>query len=234
MSSVAAKQIENPLLSRYPSQPAPASQASRQNIKPLEPTTHHNVPPTASALSSNQPPRRSYDDGLVFPLADSKPTSTVSDAAAASVKLVYNTSGCWVRVLGISTEDQLNDAMQHLKTHGAVKKRLGSISPTSNIILLQYSSPFEAMAASASTFIQLTPYFYLAAQRLEDSDPVLQRLLADNPSENIWGAPRKAKEEKKDIVIDETDIFLSAPPKKEIVERGFFESLACWLFSITD
>lgn len=233
MSTVAAKKIENPLLSRYPSQPAPASQPSR----PLEPATHHNVPRTSSALSSNPPPRRSYDDGLAFPLAEPelKSTSTANAATVVSApKPVYNTSGCWVRVLGISTSDQLDDAMKHLNTYGSIKQRLGNISPTSNIIFLQYSSPFEAMTASASTFIQLTSYFYLAVQRLEDSDPVLQRLLAGNPSDNIWGVPRKAAEEKKDLSIDETDIFLSPPPKKETPQRVFFESLLCWFLSITD
>lgn len=228
MSSVTGKQIENPLLSRYPAQPSRSS-------KPLEPTTHHNVPKISSSFASNPPPRRSYDDGLIFPLPESKATKIAdADAATPAVpKPMYSTEGCWVRVSGLMTGDHLDAAMQHLQKYGFIKQRLGNISPTCNIIVVQYSSQFEAMAASASTFIPLTPYFYVAVQRLEDSDPVLQGLLAGSPTENIWGVPRKAEGEK-DRVLDESDIFLCAPPKKEITERGFFESIACWLLSITD
>ncbi|GAX18032.1 hypothetical protein FisN_25Hh005 [Fistulifera solaris] len=231
MSAATAKKIENPLLSRYPSQPAlPASQPLRQSIKPLEPATHHNMLITSS---NPPPPRRSYDDGLIFPLsADLKPAITDNGAAMVTTPPMYDTSGCWVRVIGIATDDQLNDAMKHLSTYGAIKHRYGNVSPTSNIIVVQYSSQFEAMAAAASTFIQLTPYFYLAVQRLDDADPVLHRLIA-NPSDSIFGVARKA-EEKKEIAIDETDIFLCAPPKKEFTERGFIESLLCWFLSIKD
>jgi hypothetical protein len=230
MSATAAKKIENPLLSRYPSQPAPASQPLRQNIKPLEPATHHNMLTTSI---NPPPPRRSYDDGLIFPLAaDLKPAITNDDVAIATTPM-YDTSGCWVRVIGIATNDQLNNAMKHLNTYGVIKHRYGNVSPTSNIIVVQYSSQFEAMAASSSTFIQLAPYFYLAVQRLDDADPVLQRLIA-NPSDSIFGVARKADEEKKPFVIDETDIFLCAPPKKEIPERGFIESLLCRFLSIKD
>ncbi|GAX14798.1 hypothetical protein FisN_25Lh005 [Fistulifera solaris] len=231
MSTTTAKKIENPLLSRYPSQPAhPASQPLRQSIKPLEPATHHNMLTTSS---NPPPPRRSYDDGLIFPLsADLEPAIASNDAAMDTTPF-YDTSGCWVRVIGIATNEQLNDAMKHLSTYGLIKHRYGNVSATSNIIVVQYSSQFEAMAASASTFIQVTPYFYLAVQRLDDADPVLQRLIA-NSSDSIFGVARQADEEKKQNVINETDIFLCAPPKKEIPERGLIERFLCWFLSIKD